>query len=45
MKKLEVTEPTTLLFTDDDPNNTEVAASLGIKTITFTGIQSLQNII
>jgi putative hydrolase of the HAD superfamily len=45
MKKLEVTEPTTLLFTDDDPNNTEVAASLGIKTITFTGIESLQNII
>jgi len=45
MEKLGVTDPATLLFTDDDPENTKVAESLGINTITFTGIESLQNIV
>lgn len=44
MKKLEVSNPTTLLFTDDDPENTKVAESLGVKVITFTSIESLQHI-
>jgi HAD superfamily hydrolase (TIGR01509 family) len=45
MEKLGVTDPATLLFTDDDPENTKVAESLGIRAVTFTGIESLQDIL
>lgn len=44
MDKLGITDPSTILFTDDDPENTKVAESLGIHAITFTDVGSLDKV-
>lgn len=44
MEKLGIIELSTVLFTDDDPENTKVAESLGINTITFTDVESLDKV-
>lgn len=44
MELFGVEDPSTMYFTDDDPENVEVAKSVGVKASTFTGIESLQEI-
>lgn len=41
MEQYGVSDPGTVLFTDDDPENVKTAESLGIKGVVFTGIESL----
>lgn len=40
MEMFAVTDPTAMAFIDDDPENVEVAKSLGINAVTYTGIDS-----
>lgn len=45
MKKFGISDPTTILFTDDDPENVKVAESLGIAGIVYIDINSLSDIL
>jgi HAD superfamily hydrolase (TIGR01509 family) len=41
MEMFNITDPSTVAFTDDDPKNVEIAKGLGINTFVFEGVKSL----
>lgn len=42
LRKLNIDDRSTVLFTDDDPENVEVAQKVGLQAVTFTGLDSIK---